>query len=74
MLDNLSAIEKGVDRIQELSVTSAADIQRKLQDRLQQLLPQGGGDIDPQRLAQEVALLADKADISEEIARLKAGR
>jgi uncharacterized protein (TIGR00255 family) len=32
-------------------------------------LPQGG--IDPQRLAQEAALLADKCDISEEVARLK---
>jgi uncharacterized protein (TIGR00255 family) len=32
-------------------------------------LPQGG--IDPQRLAQEAALIADKSDISEEIARLE---
>jgi len=71
MLSNLDVIGNGVDRIQELSITSAADILQKLQDRLSQLLPQGGGDVDPQRLAQEVALLADKADISEEIARLK---
>ena len=71
ILNNLNAIENGVARIQELSVTSAADIQKKMQDRLQQLLPEIGGSIDPQRLAQEVALLADKADICEEIARLK---
>jgi uncharacterized protein (TIGR00255 family) len=71
MLNNLNAIENGVARIQELSVTSAADIQKKMQDRLQQLLPESGGGVDPQRLAQEVALLADKADICEEIARLK---
>ncbi len=71
MLNNLNAIENGVTRIQELSVTSAADIQKKMQERLQLLLPEGGGGVDPQRLAQEVALLADKADICEEIARLK---
>jgi uncharacterized protein (TIGR00255 family) len=32
-------------------------------------LPEGR--IDPQRLAQEVALIADKCDISEELARLE---
>jgi uncharacterized protein (TIGR00255 family) len=41
----------------------------KIRERISQLLPQNG--IDPQRLAQEAALLADKCDISEEIARLK---
>jgi uncharacterized protein (TIGR00255 family) len=70
MLNNLNAIEEGAGRIRELSQSSAADTLQKLQDRLQQLLPQGGGGVDPQRLAQEAALLADKADISEEIARL----
>jgi uncharacterized protein (TIGR00255 family) len=29
-----------------------------------------GGGIDPQRLAQEVALLADRADVTEELVRL----
>jgi uncharacterized protein (TIGR00255 family) len=42
---------------------------QKLRDRLAQLLPQG--EIDDQRLAQEAALIADKCDISEEIARLE---
>ena len=48
---------------------SAPENMQKLRERLAQLLPQGG--IDPQRLAQEAALLADKCDISEEVARLK---
>jgi len=42
---------------------------QRLRDRISQLLPQAG--LDPQRLAQEAALLADKCDISEEIARLE---
>ena len=71
MLKNLDAIEEDADRIRELSKSSAADTLQKLQDRLQQLLQQSPGSVDPQRLAQEAALLADKADICEEITRLK---
>ena len=42
----------------------------KLLSRLAQLLPETNP-VDPQRLAQEVALLADRADITEELARLR---
>jgi uncharacterized protein (TIGR00255 family) len=69
MLRNLSSVEESAKRIEELSVNSAAENMQKIRERLTQLLPQGG--IDPQRLAQEAALLADKCDISEEVARLK---
>lgn len=41
----------------------------RLSDRLRDLLR--GQTIDPQRLAQEVAILADRSDITEEIARLE---
>ena len=45
----------------------------RLQKRISELLSRDtpGGEIDPSRLAQEVAYLADRSDISEEIARLK---
>jgi uncharacterized protein (TIGR00255 family) len=69
MVKNLSAVEESARNIQQLSVNSAAEYMDKLRERLAQLLPQAG--IDPQRLAQEAALLADKCDISEENARLK---
>ena len=69
MLRNLSSVEESARQIQELSVNSAPENMQKIRERLAQLLPQGG--IDPQRLAQEAALLADKCDISEEVARLK---
>jgi uncharacterized protein (TIGR00255 family) len=42
---------------------------KRLVEKLQELL--GGSGIDPQRLAQEAALLADRGDISEEISRLQ---
>lgn len=69
MLRNLSSVEESARQIQELSVNSASENMQKIRERLAQLLPQGG--IDPQRLAQEAALMADKCDISEEVARLK---
>jgi len=69
MLKNLAAAEESSRNIQHLSSNSAAEYMQKLRDRLSQLLPQGG--IDPQRFAQEAALLAEKCDISEEVARLK---
>lgn len=43
--------------------------EKNLQERLDKLL--GGVQIEPQRLAQEVAMLADKADVTEEIVRLR---
>jgi uncharacterized protein (TIGR00255 family) len=69
MRRNLAGMEENAGRISEISANSAAEHLRKLRDRLDQLLPQGG--VDPQRLAQEAALIADKSDISEELARLK---
>jgi uncharacterized protein (TIGR00255 family) len=69
MLQNLGSMEKSASQIYDLSHNSSAEYMQKLQDRLTQLLPQGG--IDPQRLAQEAAMIADKCDIAEEVARLR---
>jgi len=43
--------------------------QQELQTRIEKLL--GGLDMDPARFAQEAAYMADKADVTEEIVRLK---
>lgn len=43
--------------------------ENNLQERLEKLL--GNVELDPQRLAQEVAILADKTDVTEEIVRLR---
>ncbi|MEJ2108525.1 MAG: YicC family protein [Acidobacteriota bacterium] len=71
MSQHLGEIKQGTERIEALSQSAAAEVLEKLQERISQLLPQGTAIIDPQRLAQEAALLADKSDISEEIIRLK---
>ncbi|MBU2537959.1 MAG: YicC family protein [Proteobacteria bacterium] len=66
-------------RLQEFSKTVETIVQdipaivqrrtEKLQERLAKLLQ--GVDIDPLRLAQEVAVMADKADVTEEVVRLR---
>jgi len=43
--------------------------QKRLTEKLRELL--GNSSIDPQRLAQEAAILADRGDIGEEISRLQ---
>ena len=49
--------------------SASAAFQQRLSDRLKELLK--SAQIDPQRLAQEAAILADRSDIGEELARLK---
>jgi uncharacterized protein (TIGR00255 family) len=46
-----------------------ASFHSRLKERLSELL--NGAGVEPQRLVQEAALLADRSDIGEEIARLK---
>jgi len=43
-------------------------LSKKLQERLERLIQDR---VDPQRLAQEVVILADKADVSEELTRIR---
>ena len=49
--------------------SATAAFQKRLKERLRELLR--GAGIEPQRLAQEAAMLADRSDISEELIRLK---
>jgi uncharacterized protein (TIGR00255 family) len=55
-------------RIGELADDLPRSAQQKMEERIGRLVAAGG--LDPQRLAVEVALLADRADISEELTRL----
>jgi uncharacterized protein (TIGR00255 family) len=55
--------------MEQVRETASAAFQQRLSDRLKELLK--GAQIDPQRLAQEAAILADRSDIGEELARLK---
>jgi uncharacterized protein (TIGR00255 family) len=64
-----AAVQQAAVRIEEIRGRALAAFQGRLQERLSELL--GNTAIDPQRLAQEAAILADRSDIGEETARLK---
>jgi uncharacterized protein (TIGR00255 family) len=58
-------------QIATLAASVPTQLTKRLQERLRRLLePQDMSAIDPARLAQEVALLADRSDITEELVRL----
>ncbi len=64
--DRVSALALEMEQIR---ITAHAAFHSRLSDKLRELLK--GVQIDPQRLAQEAAILADRSDIGEELARLK---
>lgn len=73
-LENLlSEIENHLPKIESESATVADEYQQRLKKRIENFLSKSDSqiEIDQARLAQEVAYLADKSDIAEEITRLK---
>ena len=73
-LENLLAeIENYLPKIESESATVADEYQQRLKKRIENFLSKSDSqiEIDQARLAQEVAYLADKSDIAEEITRLK---
>jgi uncharacterized protein (TIGR00255 family) len=63
------AVEDLAERMSGLRENAAAAFQQRLTARLNELLR--GAAVEPQRLIQEAAILADRSDISEELIRLK---
>lgn len=69
LVQRLQNFSKGVEAIEMSIPELLRKKEEKLQERLDNLL--NGVDIDPVRLAQEVAVIADKSDVTEELVRLK---
>ncbi len=67
--DQLGALEDEVVRIERKIPESIQAHRQQLTDRIQKMI--NGHEVDPQRLAQEVAYFVDRSDISEELDRLK---
>ena len=61
-------ITEGCNQIEQIRARAIPLYQQRLTERLKELLR--NSNIEPQRLAQEAAILADRSDIGEEIARL----
>ena len=73
MLDDIkqrfSSCSRILDTIENLSKDEPEQFKKKLEQRIARL--NSGKELDPERLEQEVALVADRLDISEEIIRFK---
>jgi len=64
-----TAIRRDAVEIEKLREPAVAHFRARLEERLGELL--NGVAMEPQRLAQEAALLADRSDITEELGRLQ---
>jgi len=69
LLERLAVFQQKIDEIEHSLPVIIEKRGKALQERLDNLL--SGVDIDPVRLAQEVAILVDKSDVTEEIVRLR---
>jgi len=67
MRQRLDTLGTNLAEVTKLAPQAAEQIKTKLEERLAKILEEP---LDPQRQAQEIALLADKANINEEIDRL----
>jgi uncharacterized protein (TIGR00255 family) len=68
MKELLERIAKKTGEVESLSERARPAFARRLETRLKELL--NGVPLEPARLAQEAALLAERSDVSEELARL----
>jgi uncharacterized protein (TIGR00255 family) len=67
--DHNQRLTAAAEHMEQLRAAASEHFQKRLAERLQEVAK--GIQIDPQRLAQEAAILADRSDIGEELARLK---
>ena len=67
-LSEAAAVADAAERMASIRDSATAYFRKRLDERLRELL--GGAGIDPHRLAEEAAILADRSDIQEELTRL----
>lgn len=67
LLERLASVQSSVERVAARAPARLADQHTRLSRSVQELA--GATAVDPQRLAQEIAIIADRLDISEEIDR-----
>lgn len=68
-LNRIGALRKDLDIVRGRSGTVVEEYKTKLQERLKQIM--AGVEPDENRLLQEIAIIADRSDINEEIVRLR---
>jgi uncharacterized protein (TIGR00255 family) len=69
LLDRVQAVEQRLARIEERAPIRLKEQHERIKRTIGELIGGAGGD--PQRIAQEVAILADKLDVAEELDRFR---
>ncbi|BFR47874.1 YicC family protein [Nitratidesulfovibrio sp. HK-II] len=72
MTSRLIRMDEWVARIEERAPDIKEERFQNVRDRLSELLERAGSELDEGRFLQEITLLADKLDVSEELTRLRA--
>jgi len=70
LLEHLGVIEQALDRIEQRAPQRLVEQRDRLRAAVAELA--GGVAVDPQRLAHEIAILADRLDVAEEVSRFRA--
>ncbi|MBN2138308.1 MAG: YicC family protein [Sedimentisphaerales bacterium] len=70
LMKNCGEIEQSMQRVRSLGATVVQEYAKKLKKRVNDLLVRAELKLDEEALAREVAIYADRSDISEELARL----
>ncbi len=70
LLKRIDFLLKRLDNIKATAQGLPEQYRKMMEERLAQLMPEGGQHLDPQRIAQEIVIYSDKIDITEEIVRL----
>jgi len=70
IIKRINRIEEGLNRIQEMASSLIVQYQTRLKERVL-ALTQGTVELDPNRIAQEAAFLAERSDITEEVTRIR---
>jgi len=70
----LSCLDADITSLTAAAPKMVEDRRNRLRDRVNALLGEAGSKLEPARLEQEIALLADRSDVSEELMRLGAHR
>jgi len=70
----LSRLDADITGLTAAAPKMVEDRRSRLRDRVTALLGEAGSKLEPARLEQEIALLADRSDVSEELMRLGAHR
>lgn len=65
----IEKLDKTIEQIERLSVVNVEEYRKRLKNRVSQLLQEH--ELDEQRLAQEVAFMAERSDVTEECVRLE---